>query len=290
MPPRFFLKYFDPPPAIERHVPALFHYFSDAPLIEDCQPGALGQLVFFPRHGGGEVEFDGVAHPIIGGAHLLCGFSRVVPFRFNGPWHAVGASLSPLGWAALTGQAACDHFDRFMPADELLGDEVCETAEDINSRYRDGTLDGRAACAELAEWIAPRLSPIPQAHEKLYDSVLGWLGESLNPRVEDLFPRLSYSRRQGERLVERYFGLPPATLARKYRAVRASAMLSQPDLSETAEALIAEAFHDQPHMIREIRRYCGRTPSRLGGGADPLLQTLLQMHNFRRLHLLDGLE
>ena len=66
-------------------------------------------------------------------------------------------------------------------------------------------------------------------------------------------------------------------------AVRAANLLSQPDLSDEAEAEIASAFYDQPHMIREIRRYCGYTPARLGGGDEPLFQTMLRMRNLARL-------
>jgi len=59
--------------------------------------------------------------------------------------------------------------------------------------------------------------------------------------------------------------------------------LAQPELSDEGEAEIADAFYDQPHMVREIRRYCGYTPSRLGGPADPLFQTMLRMKNLDRL-------
>jgi methylphosphotriester-DNA--protein-cysteine methyltransferase len=83
-------------------------------------------------------------------------------------------------------------------------------------------------------------------------------------------------------LVKRYIGLNPAALARKYRAIRAAALLGEPDLSDEAEAEIATAFYDQPHMIREIRRYCGYTPTRLGGPRDPLFQQLLRMKNLDR--------
>ncbi|ABC64652.1 hypothetical protein [Erythrobacter litoralis] len=60
-------------------------------------------------------------------------------------------------------------------------------------------------------------------------------------------------------------------------------MLSQGTLSDSEEAAIATAFYDQPHMIREIRRFCGYTPARLGGDEQPILKTLLQMKNFTRL-------
>lgn len=282
VPLRFSLAYFDPPEALRRHVLALFHFAWDEPAIEDRHPGALGQLVLFP-HGTGSIRYGERVEPIEGEAHLLAGFSTAAPFTMQGPWHAVGASLSPLGWAALTGRPMNLFLDRFIPAAELLGEDIGSFAAGTNASYRCGELGGKEAAYRLADWIAPRLKRIPPLHERLVEQTIGWLGSGLNPPVEELVARIGYSRRQGERLVERYFGFPPAALARKYRAVRAAALLGEPAIGDAQISAIAEAFYDQPHMVREIRRYCGYTPSRLGGPSDRLFQTMLRMKNFDRL-------
>lgn len=229
------------------------------------------------------MEFDGRADPAATGAYLFCGFNAARPMRMTGPWHAIGASLSPLGWAALTRASARQHYDRLMPASELMGEPITDFATDLIRRYNACIIDGEEACRELAAWIGERLHPIHSAHEVVIEETIGWLGSSLNPDVDDLFAKLHYSRRQGERLVEQYFGLTPAALARKFRAVRASALLSQRGLSDEAEAEIAAAFSDQSHMIREIRRFCGYTPSRLGGPGDPIFHTMIQLKNLDRL-------
>lgn len=282
MSPRFSLSYYDPPPALRRYALALFHFSWDVEQIHDRHPGALPQLTLFPQ-GSGEITFDGRTDRLSGEVHMLSGFSKAAPYSIKGPWHAIGISLTHIGWAALTGEPSSRWVDRFLPAERLLGDEVVEFAAEINARYRDGSLSGKGACDKLADWVAPRFGKIFPAHEIVIDQTLHWLGASLNPDVDDLFQRLSYSRRQTERLVERYFGYPPAALARKFRAIRAASLLSQEELSDAAEAEIAEAFYDQPHMVREIRRYCGETPTRLGGPADPLFQKMLKMKNLDRL-------
>lgn len=228
--------------------------------------------------------------PASPGAFAFSGFSSAKPLTMRGPWTAIGASLTPLGWAALTRKPASACFDRFIPAVELLGKDVTAFSMDLNRRFLAGEVEGQAACEELADWIAPRLGKVNPNHEKLIEATIGWLGSSLNPDVSDLFDRVYYSRRQTERLVERYFGLPPAALARKYRAVRAAALLAKDDLSNEAEAEIGSAFVDQPHMIREIRRFCGYTPTRLGGPRDPLFQVLLQMKNLDRLKAFRAIE
>lgn len=248
----------------------------------DRHPGGLGQLVLFPS-GRGEVHFDGRTDHTSIGAYLFCGFSSAVPFKVTGQWHAIGASLSPLGWAALTGESAKPHMDSYPRADQFLGNSINEFADDLIARYNAGAITGDDGCTELAAWIGDHLRPIPRTHEMVIETAIGWLGTSLNPDLAELFEGMPYSRRQSERLVERYFGLPPAALARKFRAVRAAALLSQEDLSDEAEAEIAIAFTDQSHMIREIRRFCGYTPSRLGGPGDPIFQTMIRLKNLDRL-------
>ena len=282
MPPHFHLEYYEPPQGLERHLLALFHFAWDAPVIHERHPGALAQLVLFP-HGTGTVTFGQREDAILGEAYMISAFSTAVPYSMNGPWHAIGASLSPFGWAALTGRSVKDLLDRVHPAHELLGDDIRQAAHDINTAYRAGKLDGRQACKCLAQWIEARLQQLPPAHERLIERTIDWLGQSLKPDVEALFDRLDYSRRQAERLIEQYFGFPPAALARKYRAVRAASLLARANLSDRAESEIAEAFYDQPHMVREIRRYCGYTPAKLGGSDEPLFLTLLRMKNLSQL-------
>ncbi|WP_108787194.1 helix-turn-helix domain-containing protein [Erythrobacter sp. Alg231-14] len=97
-----------------------------------------------------------------------------------------------------------------------------------------------------------------------------------------MFKDTECSRRQVERLVQRYYGFAPRGLARKFRAIRAANLLAQPNLTDEGEAEIACAFVDQPHMIREIRRFCGYTLSRLGGSGDPMFMRQTDMQNLDR--------
>lgn len=278
----FALTYFDPPAGLELHVLTLFHFVWNQELIEDRHPGGLGQLFLTPR-GSGAVRFAGRSDPLDGPAHMFSGFETAAGFRVEGPWHAIGASLTPIGWAALARTPASETINRLIPAEELLGEAITTFACATNARYRAGELTGEQACAALGGWIADHVHPVPNAHATLIHRTFAWLGSSLHPPVETLFDSLNYSRRQAERLVIRYFGFAPAALARRYRAIRAANLLAHDALTGEAEAEIAAAFYDQPHMIREIRRYCGYTPTRLGGEAEPLFQTMLRLRNLERL-------
>jgi AraC-like DNA-binding protein len=282
MPSPFSLEYFDPAPGQEREVLTSFQYSRDDTEIVDRHPGALPQLAVFLRGEGG-VQFGERFDPARPGVMMLSGFSRAAPYRMQGPWHAVGVSLTPVGWAAIAKLSAREARDRYLHGEGAAGPALAAFANELVRRYTSGEIVLGEARTLLCAWIEGNLNPVPKAHEALLGQVANWLGEGLHPPVEALFEATPYSRRQTERLVEQYFCLPPAALARKYRAIRAAALLAQPSLTHQAEADIAEAFYDQPHMVREIRRYCGYTPSRLGGEADPLFHTMLAMRNFDRL-------
>lgn len=139
-------------------------------------------------------------------------------------------------------------------------------------------------CAEaLGAYILRNLKPVSDGHRAMIAITTGWLVGSLDPDIEQLYAALPFSRRQSQRLAERYFGLSPTALRRKYRALRAAAALSQPDLDAETEAAILNTFYDQPHMIREIRLFAGRTPARLSDEPDSYLNEMLDLRNLREL-------
>lgn len=279
---RFKLTYWDPPKGLEKYILTLFDLEWNEEVVEGRHPGAMGQL-FLTVSGRGYVQFGDRKDLVDGGPILFNAFEVATPYKMRGPYRNLGASLSPFGWAALT-QAPLDKYgNRLVPASARLGEEVNRMSDDIITRCQSGELTGEQACLEVAEWIRPRLKPIPEAHEAVINRVLAWLGTSLNPPVDDLFEGAEYSRRQIERLVGRYFGFTPMALARKFRAIRAANLLAQPDQTDEGEAEIAEAFHDQPHMIREIRRFCGFTPTLLEGSDDRMFKRLTYLHNLDRL-------
>ena len=112
-------------------------------------------------------------------------------------------------------------------------------------------------------------------------TVSEWLARSITPDVADLEARCGYGMRQIQRLSDRYFGLPPSALARKYRALRAAVLLSRPSLSDDDIAAVQDHFYDQPHMIREMRLFAGRTPARIADPDTPYLSAIMDLRNFR---------
>ncbi|WP_379922840.1 helix-turn-helix domain-containing protein [Erythrobacter sp. R86502] len=277
------IDYIAPPPQLAPFVTTLYHFRCDEPMIRDIQPASIGNLCLFP-HGTGEMQFaqgHRDPNPPIG---LMTPLSRATPIVVDGPFHAFGAALTPLGWAALTGLHAGQYRDRLLPASTLLGPAINEIGERLLADYREGALSGRDCARAVGDFIAQNLKPINPRHLELIAATGRWLAASFNPDVSALAGVAGYSARQVQRLVERYFGLPPRALARKYRALRAAALLSAPLLSLQDEAEIAEAFFDQPHMIREIAHFVGRTPARLSDPSTPYLSEMIGARNLRELN------
>jgi len=278
----FRLEYLAVPPELANHVTTFYHFTCDEPEIRDIQPAAIGQLAIIP-HGIGAIHFrDGRSDPLCE-VNLLTPLSVAAPFTVSGPFHAIGAALTPLGWAELTGLCASKHGNRFYCASDWLGEEIADLGARCCTEYRAGRMSGADCAQALGAFMAARITALPRLHRQLIDLTTQWLMSGLDPDVEQLYAAVPYSRRQSLRLVERYFGLPPAALRRKYRALRAAALLSQPDIEPEAEAAILNSFYDQPHLIREIRLFAGRTPARLSDEPDSFLTEMLDLKNLREL-------
>ena len=276
--------YIAPPQPLAPFVTTLYHFRCDEPVIRDIQPAAIGNLCFFP-HGKGEMLFAAGHRDPNHEVGLLTPLSRATPIVVTGPFHAFGAALTPVGWAALTGLHAGQHRDRLLPAGAVLGPGIDALGQELLAAYRAGTMSGRDCALAVGGYIGANLRRVNPRHLELIAATGQWLAASFNPEASALTGTANYSARQVQRLVERYFGLPPRALARKYRALRAAALLSAPQLSMEDESAIAEAFFDQPHMIREIAHFVGRTPARLGDASTPYLAEMIAPQNLRELDM-----
>lgn len=276
------LEYIEPPLPLSLYVTTFYYFRCDEVEINDIQPAAVGSLVFFLK-GRGKMQFDGRAepsHPV----SLLAPFSYAVPFEVEGPFHCVGAALSPLGWASLTGLDASRHRDTISAAEAVFGPAIAELGERFRTAYAAGSMAPPDMCAAIADFLLPRLTPLKPRHMLLMAQIHQWLSRSFNPPVEELAQTTGYSQRQVQRLVERFFGVTPKLLVRKYRALRVAALLQDPATDEEQAADLLNQFYDQSHLIREVRLFAGRTPARLGDSEKPILEHLLDVRNFREIN------
>ena len=277
----FVLDYHAPPPSLEKFITTLYFFRCDEAKIRDVQPAAVGHFMVFLQ-GSGVMHFPGGYTDPSHTVSLMSPCSAAVPVEVDGPFHCVGAALSPLGWAALTGLHAGEWADRLLPAADHVGAEAAAIGEKLLEAYASGS-GGPVLCERLADFLATKLQPVNPRHLALLSTVSEWLSSSFDPPLDDLFAASAYSKRQTQRLVERYFGLPPRELKRKYRALRVVSLLAQPDIGEERADELADCFYDQSHMIREIRHFAGRTPGFLVDDGTSILAALLDVKNFREI-------
>ena len=278
----FTVDYLPVPTHLSDYITTMYWFRCEDSEISDIQPASIGHLSLFAK-GEGTIYFgEGRSEP----SHrmnLLTPLSIAAPFEVQGPFHAIGAALTPLGWAGLTGLHAAQHSNRIYRAEETLGGEIGRLGEIWSEGYRSGALSAQDVAAALADYIGANSKTVPAKHRDLIAATNRWLAADLDPDLDDLYDSLGYSRRQVQRVLEQYFGLPPVALKRKYRALRAAALLSLPELAPDFERKVRGAFFDQPHMIREISLFVGRTPARLTDDASPFLSEMLDTQNFREI-------
>ena len=271
------LEYFSPPPALRPLVTTLYALRCDESRIHDYLPAAVGYLTF-NLSGGGALYFADGNSADSRQEMLLTPTSGAVRVELAGPWHMVGAALSPLGWGALTGLHAGQYSDRVLDANDLLGEGAAQLARQLLGEADDA---GRAQL--VAGFIAGRAKALNPRHVEAIAAIGTWLSSGFDPPVSALDGAAGYSARQLQRLCERYFGVPPRQLARKYRALRVAALLQAPDTSDEQIAALKNLFFDQSHLIRELRHYLGRTPSRLLDGSAPLLAATSDARSYREI-------
>ncbi len=274
------LELFPPAPELSPYVTTFFRMRCDERAIRDVQPSSIGIMAVMAR-GSGTIRFlDGRSEPSKPFT-LFTPTSAAATFEVDGPWHLFGATLAPLGWAALTGLSAAEHGNRLYDGAEVLGPALADAATQIAQGF--DTLPPARMVEVLSGAILASVRPLKTQHVAFVRTVAQWIAGSLSPEVADLEARCGLSSRQIQRLTDRFFGLPPTALARKYRALRAAVLLSKPDLTADEMAAVQDHFYDQPHMIREMRLFAGRTPSHIADPDAAYLTALMNLRNFREI-------
>lgn len=273
------LDYFVPEPALQPFVTTLYSIAYAGRGVSDVMPAGGGFLLVWVA-GSGELEFIDGRREGPFQASIISPSTAASRAHIFGPALAIGAALSPIGWAALTGLPADKHRDRVYNGVEILGPDMAKLSEKLIEDHGTGTISPRQIAHTLAGFIAARLAPLNSRHVQLIAHVADWLSSSFDPPLADLERRAAYSTRQLQRLVERYFGVPPKQLVRKYRALRVAALLQSPETSEEQAASLINLFYDQSHLNREMRHFMGRTPARLSDGNAPLLTAATGLRNY----------
>jgi AraC-like DNA-binding protein len=249
------ISYSPPPEHLSDRISSLYEFSNPAAHHDDVERADRQQLRVMVQGSGRYVFANGqeYATPRVAVTGPTSGHIRHIG---QGPILMVGAGLLPTAWQTMVGRDTETYVDRCVDARVLWGDaadRLCHAVAHATDR------DERFAA--MAAFIAELTQPADPAHIAFIDAVDQWLTDPADPHVDALATATGHSIRSLERLTKRFYGLPPTTLARKYRALRAAAALAR---GEDLEAIGMEhSFYDQSHLIREVKRFAGLTPQKI---------------------------
>jgi AraC-like DNA-binding protein len=191
------------------------------------------------------VEGDGVAlsGPTTGASHR----------DLRGSGWAVGALLRPAGVASLCADPTeiQDAENRFS-APEL---HASVSAAMTDPADVDGAIHAFTAWA--TEYLVQPDEPalLANAMEDLIAS------DPTIMRVEQVADRLNLSIRGVQRLAQRYVGLPPLAIIRRYRLQEAAKRLREDSSFTIAQVAADLGYADHAHLSTDFKRVLGYTPS-----------------------------
>ncbi|WFL78612.1 helix-turn-helix domain-containing protein [Altererythrobacter arenosus] len=230
--------------------------------LEEMLPAYSGQMLIVAE-GGGAMDFGRGQERAPEDAFFIGPLSAASRFLIEGPALILGASFNFHGWAAIPGLPVAQSSDRFIEIAEAFGEKGGAAAAKIAQRVRAKSLSKDRALDQIGALLGEFAQPLAHSHAELIERTYAWLSSSLNPPTEGLYEALALSNRQAQRLVKRFFGLPPSRLKRRFRAIRAATLLADRPYDLATRDEVIDAFYDQAHMIREIREFTGRTPKLL---------------------------
>lgn len=178
---------------------------------------------------------------------------------------ALQLNFTPLGARVLLGVPLETLTRRIIPLADLLGADGTRLELQLASESK-----WEARFNQLEAWLLARLDRAEQPSREV-----GWIWREIQQShgtasIGALGKSLRWSRQRMVTQCRHELGMPPKLLA---RIVRFSSMTTRlrSGRSRSWSALAAECgYHDQSHLIREVREFAGCTPMELPGHILPL--------------------
>jgi AraC-like DNA-binding protein len=272
------LDYRVPSEDLRPYVTLFYHFRADVPVFDDVERADHAQWRFRLSPGAARYHFADGGEQTALPCHVIGPTSTAFRTVAQGPVEVIGMGLQPAGWAALLGVDASTLLDRSIDAAGIMGGASAAARAGGMLRAAAGT---DAKIMVLEPLVRRALAAGDRGALAFARAIDGWLAARRSPAVEDLVALADLSRRQVERRTKALYGVPPKTLARKYRALRAAVALAEG--APMGETLEQGGFYDQSHLIRELKQFTGLTPRQLRD-----TPTLLSQLTMRQRRALEG--
>lgn len=271
------IEFAEPAPHLKSLISLYYRVCSDAPVFEEIDRADIG-VVRFRLKGDGYLQFHDGSKSEKGMKNLLIGpGTAAAKIRLEGPIDVVGCCLLPLAWGgAIVDGDAIKFVDCASDALEILGPKAHNLPKLLAA-----TNSMKETKDILDTAFSAMARPVSKRTVTGVEELRQWLAGSPSPDVQALTKGELARSRRFSRIGNRHFGGPPKMLARKVRALRAAQAITLNDGNICDEAL--DPFYDQPHMVREVKHFTGRSPGKLVTPDEMLLQMVLDRPYFREL-------
>jgi AraC-like DNA-binding protein len=193
----------------------------------------------------------------VAGGLMIAGVGRErFSYELAGSGRVFGVKFRPGGFFPFWGAPVSALTDGGAPATALWGEPAAEL-EAILARTAE--VEGLVRAAEA---FLRRHRPAPDPNVELVGQIAhALLHDREIARVEDVARRFGISMRSLQRLFQRYVGVTPKWVLRRYRLHEAAARLAESPKGNWAEAAAELGYFDQSHFIRDFTAAVGATPA-----------------------------
>jgi AraC-like DNA-binding protein len=197
------------------------------------------------------------------GRLMIAGVGRErFSYELAGRGQVFGVKFRPGAFLPFFGAPVSRLTDRTVPAADVWGAAAAELEAALAGAAPGPA--GVAAQVEAAEDFLRRRRPAPDPNVELVGTVVrALLYDRKIARVEDVARRFGMSTRTLQRLFQRYVGVTPKWVLRRYRLHEAAARLAEGAAgaaSTSAEVATELGYFDQSHFIRDFAAAVGVTP------------------------------
>jgi AraC-like DNA-binding protein len=174
----------------------------------------------------------------------------------EGRGQVFGVKFRPGGFHPFLRAPMTSLTDQTVPLRTLWGADADELARDMAA-----ATDLQALVETAERHLRAHWPPPSQEVEEIGRIVHALLFDRTIRRVDEVCARFAVTPRTLQRLFQRYVGVSPKWVLRRYRLHEAAARLAEKTAGTWAEVAADLGYFDQPHFIRDFTRAIGMTPA-----------------------------
>lgn len=216
-------------------------------------------LVSWELPPGREASCTLLPHPCVnlvldGGRLAIAGVGRDrFTYTYRGAGRVFGVKFRPGGFLPFLGSPVGELTG--IPAEQLWGPAATELAAHMTAARGVDEL-----VASVERFLRARWPPEDPQVELVGRIVAALLHDRTIARVDDVTERFGIPPRTLQRLFQRYVGVSPKWVLRRYRLHEAAAALAEEQHRPWADVAAELGYYDQSHFIRDFTTAIGLTP------------------------------